>query len=217
MKTPTDPRADRALAQIDGLTAAIGLFLAILLALSVPFVVFGPGSVFGFGGPEVCAGSRPGEIPWAGGNGRQALSGLSQDARWHTGTIEVCDTAPGFGVRLGGSLGPMCEVGLFVGALLLTRRVISHARRRGLFAAGVATRVQTLGRFLVVGAPVSALLAQVSDGIVLDAVVRGVEWHDNLLAWDFPWTVLIAGVGLVSMAKVVAYARLLQDDVDGTI
>lgn len=217
MTQSTDPRADRALAQIDGLTAALGFFLAFLLALSVLFVAFGSGELFGFGGDEVCADARPGAIPFGGGSARRAVPGLAPEARWHVEAIEVCDTAPGLGVRVGASLRPLAETGLLVGALLLVRRVISRARSHGLFAPGVATLVQTLGRFLVVGAPVSALLAQVSDGIVIDAAVRGVAWHDDLLSWDFPWAVLITGVGLVSTAKVMAYARLLQDDVDGTV
>lgn len=217
MTQSTDPRADRALAQIDGLTAALGFFLAFMLVLTVLFVAFGRGELFGFGGDEVCAQARPGAIPFGGGGGRRAVLGLAPEARWYTEAIGICDTDPGTGVRLGGSLRPLAEVGLFVGALLLVRRVISWARSHGLFAPGVATRVQTLGRFLVVGAPVSALLAKVSDGIVLDAALRGVTWHDDLLAWDFPWAVFITGVGLVSTAKVMAYARLLQDDVDGTV
>jgi hypothetical protein len=215
--TATDPRADRALAQIDGLTAALGFFLGFIFLLGAVMAVTGGGSVLGFGDPEVCASARPGEVPWGASERRSAVLGLEAAARWWTESLGVCVSEPGFWLRLGGSLGPLAEVGLFAGALVLLRRVIRRARSAGLFAPGVATRVQTLGRFVIVAAPLAALLAAVGEGIVHDAAVRGVSWHDDLLDWDLNWTALIVGVGLVSMAKVMAYARLLQDDVDGMI
>lgn len=215
--TRTDPRATRALAQIDGLTSALFFLVVALLMLTVPFAVFGSGSVLGFGDDEVCATVRPGEVPFGAREPENAVVGLAPDARWYTDTITICRSEPGLALRLIGSLHPIAEVGFFLGALFLVRRVVRHARHRGLFAGGVATRVRTLGRFLVVAAPTSALLVAVADAVVLDAAVRGVTWRDHVLDWDFPWAVLLVGVGLVSMAKVWAYARVLQQDVDGTI
>lgn len=215
--TSADPRADRALAQIDTLTSALGFFVAGLMLLGVALTVFGTGSVLGFGDPEVCAPARPGEVAWGGQDPRRAVPGLEDDARWRTAEIAVCVEAPGPGLRLAASLGGLAELVTFVGSLLLVRRVIRHARRSGLFAEGVSARVLALGRFLVVAAPVSAFLARLGDHLVLDAAVAGELWYSHLLDWDFPWTVFIVGVGLVSTARVIAYARELQDDVDRTI
>lgn len=212
-----DPRADRALAQIDVLTRALGFLVAGLMLLGVTLTVFGTGSVLGFGDPEVCATARPGEVPWGGPDPRRAVPGLVDDARWHTWEIAVCVEDPAPGLRLAGSLGGLSEIVTFVGSLLLVRRVIGHARRSGLFAEGVAARVLTLGRFLVVAAPVSAFLAQLGDHLVVDAAIEGELYYGHLFNWDFPWTVFIVGVGLVSTARVLAYARHLQDDVDRTI
>jgi len=212
-----DPRAGRALAQIDVLTSALGVFVAALMLLTVIMTVFGSGSVLGFGDAEVCATARPGEVPWGGQDPRRAVPGLEADARWHTSQIAVCVEDPSLGVRTAGSLGGLGEIGIFVGSLFLVRRVIGHARRSGLFSEGVSARVLTLGRFLVVAAPVSAFLARLGDHLVLDAAVAGELWFGHLLDWDFPWTLFIVGVGLVSTARVIAYARELQDDVDRTI
>lgn len=213
----TDPRADRALAQIDVLTHALGFLVAALMLLVVATTVFGSGSVLGFGDPEVCATARPGEVPWGGQDPRRAVPVLEEDARWYTSGISVCVEDPEPGLRLAGSLRGLTELVTLVGSLLLVRRVIRHARSSGLFAEGVSTRLLTLGRFLVVAAPVSAFLAQLGDHLVVDAALEGELYFGHLLNWDFPWTVFIVGVGLVSTAKMIAYARVLQDDVDRTI
>ena len=215
--TSADPRADRALAQIDVLTSALGFVVAGLMLLVVTLTVFGTGSVLGFGDREVCATARPGEVPWGGEEPRRAVPGLEDDARWYTSKIAVCVEDPSLGLRTAGSLGGLGEIGTFVGSLFLVRRVIGRARRSGLFAEGVSDRVLALGRFLVVAAPVSAFLARLGDHLVLDAAVAGELWYSHLLDWDFPWTVFIVGVGLVSTARVIGYARELQDDVDRTI
>ncbi|QNN53793.1 DUF2975 domain-containing protein [Nocardioides mesophilus] len=214
----TDLRADRALAQIDRLTWTLGAFVVALLLILVPLSVFGSGSLLGFGEPEVCATTRPGVVAFGGNDapGEEVL-GLREDARWSTATLHVCDTAPGLGTRLGGALGGAAELVLFLGSLFLTRRVIRRARRDGLFSSAVAGAVRVLGLFLVVGAPVSALLGALSTQLVLASAVRGMTWHDNLLAGDLPWTALIAGVGILSVARVLAFAHDLQDDVDGTV
>jgi hypothetical protein len=215
--TPTDPRADRALAQIDGLTRALGFVVVGLMVLGVVLTVVGTGSVLGFGASEVCAPGRPGEVAWGGQDPRGAVPGLEPDARWYTSEITACVEDPSLGLRLAASLGGLAELVTFLGSLVLVRRVIGHARRSGLFAEGVSARVLALGRFLVVAAPVSAFLARLGDHLVLDAAVAGELWFSHLLDWDFPWTVFIIGVGLVSTARVIGYARELQDDVDRTI
>jgi hypothetical protein len=215
--TSAGPRADRALAQLDVLTRALGLVVAGLMLVTITATVVGTGSVLGFGDREVCAPARPGEVPWGGEEPRRAVPGLADDARWHTAELAVCVEDPDPGLRLAASLGGLSELAIFVGSLVLVRRVIRHARRSGLFAEGVAARVRILGRFLVVAAPVSAFLARLGDHLVLDAAVAGELWYTHLLSWDFPWTVFIVGVGLVSTAKVMAYAGELQDDVDRTI
>lgn len=213
----SDTRADRALAQIDVLTSALGFLVGALMLLAVTMTVFGSGSVLEFGDEEVCAPAVPGEVPWGGTESRRAVPGLEEDARWLTTEIAVCVEDPGTGLRLLGSLRGLGELGVFVGSLVLVRRVIRYARRAGLFAEGVSSRVLLLGRFLVVAAPVIALSAQIGDHLVLDAAIEGELWSGHLLNWDFPWTLFIVGVGLVSTAKVIGYARLLQDDVDRTI
>lgn len=212
-----DPRAERALAQIDRLTRALGFVVAGLMVLGITLTVFGTGSVLGFGDREVCATAPPGEVPWAGEEPRRAVAGLEDDARWYTSEIAVCVEDPSPGLRLAASLGGLAELATFVGSLVLVRRVIGQARRSGLFAEGVSARVLALGRFLVVAAPVSAFLARLGDHLVLDAAVAGEFSFGHLLSWDFPWTVFIVGVGLVSTARVMACARELQDDVDRTI
>lgn len=215
--TSADPRADRALAQIDGLMSLLGFVVAGLMLLGVTLTVFGTGSVLGFGDPEVCATASPGEVPWGGQDPRRAVPGLEEAARWHTAEISVCVRDPATGLRVAASMSGLTQLAIFVGSLVLVHRVIRHARRSGLFAEGVSARVLALGRFLVVAAPVSAFLARLGDHLVLDAAIAGELWYTHLLDWDFPWTVFIVGVGLVSTAKVMAHARELQDDVDRTI
>lgn len=217
----TDQRADDALTHIDGATAALGGFVALMVVLGVLSTIFSSGTMLGVGSSSICTEVQPGVyLPFGGdddGAGDGSL-GLAKDARESVASTRICAEDPTAGARALSLLDPLGDLVMLGVVLLLVRRWIRAARRDGLFAPGVATRLSHVGKALVVAAGVTCLLGIVSTNAVVAAAVDGpYTWKFSGVVTTFPWLLLVVGIGVTSLARVTAYGRLLQQDVDGLV
>lgn len=219
MTPPATSRAD-ALAPIETAVNFICVLLLVLFALVVPAALFSSGSVLGLGDSEACASTRTGLVPYFVADGArpsEGVEGLRSTGRSYPERLTICNRAPSGLVESAHVADSSTDFVLLAGFLLLTRRLIRTARDNGLFTAPVASRTRTLGWFLLLGSLVAAGVGAVARGIVVSSVVRGVSWTDAWLDFRASPTLILVGIGVLTVARVLRNAAALQEDVDATI
>lgn len=220
MSQQPDVRTDP-LAPFEGAVTFLSAVLLLLVLVSVPLALFGSASFVGLGDKEACAVVQPGVVPYGerdvqGNEDAAFIPGLHADARFSVHTLEVCDRSPGplvKGLSVAGTAAPLV---LLFGFLVLSRRLIRHARD-GMFTTAVAARTRALGWYLLVGCLLAEAIRALADGVVLHGAVRGVGWDVGLRRFDLPLTLIVVAAGIITVGRVLGQAVVLQADVDATI
>jgi len=55
------------------------------------------------------------------------------------------------------------------------------------------------------------------SGVLISSAVDDVRWMDGLRGFDMPWTLVVVGIGVITVGRVLRRAVDLQDDADATI
>jgi hypothetical protein len=116
-------------------------------------------------------------------------------------------------------------------ALLLLFRLLRTASRQGPFHAAVPTRMRTLGVFVAIGGPLTAVAASLLTNSILFheplSAMSPWSWgQDNL--WGFPWIaitgigvypwfILLVGLGTITFASIMRAGVRMREDLEGTI
>ena len=116
-----------------------------------------------------------------------------------------------------GSVPGALDLLFLIGFLVLTRRLISHARADGLFTEDVARRVGLIGAFVLVGSLFTAVASAISDGMVLCHARLGEPWGWGFVNFSLPVPLVIAGFGILTVARVLHIAVGMQHEIDATI
>lgn len=198
-------------------TVAQALLATALVVFSLLAVLDDDWSIAGVGQHQVCATSRPGVVPFPQTGGGPGGRGLHPDASRHTETVQVCVEDPPAGVIAAGSLRVAATFLFPLAALLLTSRLIRHARRTRIFSLGVAVRTRQLGWFLGLGSLLAAAATVVSDGLVLSHAVPRESWTVGIATFDFPWLLLIVAFAVITVGRVLEWAVVVQEEVDATV
>lgn len=132
-----------------------------------------------------------------------------------TSEITICNTKPGVKEQAlsGLSIAPTTLV--FVGFLVLTRRSIKYARSSGPFSAPTARRVQQLGRYLLIGLVVAAVIEWIAKGLLLSTMIEGKGWASGPTHLSVPS--IIGALGIVTVGRILQRAVELQDEADATV
>jgi hypothetical protein len=218
--TSHEPPSTDPLAPIEFVVTVVSALLALLFLVTIPLTVFGSGSVLGIGDSEACATVRSGAVPYFVADGvrpSEGVEGLRSTARSWPERLQICDRHPSLGVKAASVVSIGLDLGLLLGFLWLTRRLVRIVRSQRLFTPAAAACARALGWFLLLGSVAVAMAGSVARGIVISSAVDDVSWTDGLRDFDMPWTVIIAGVGVLSFSRVLRQAVELQDDVDTTI
>lgn len=214
----TDP-----LAPLEFVVTFLSAMIAVLLALSVAAAIFGSGSLVGLGETEACANFQPGVVPYGERDfegrteGGTFVPGLRTGASFSVQELAVCDDHPGRVVKTLSTAGAAAPLLLFIGFLVLSRRLIRQARDDGVFTTSVAARTRTLGWYLLLGSLTVEVVRSIADGVVARSAVGGISWDIGLKHLDLPLTLLVVALGIITVARVLRQAVVLQDDVDATI
>jgi hypothetical protein len=139
--------------------------------------------------------------------------------------LSLCNL--GTGAKLG-AIGIQLLWPLFcVVALLLLLRLLRTAAGQGPFQAAVALRMRTLGVFVAVGGPLTAVVADLLTVWFLDGEYLWTRMGpDNL--WGFPWItvtgigvypwfMLVVGLGTIAFAGIMRAGVQMREDLEGTI
>jgi hypothetical protein len=214
----TDP-----LRPIDVTSRYLGiLILAVILAMAVLTTLGALGvakSQVGLSDP--CATVPPGVVtyltPDADG-GVPGVQGLAADSSAAPATLEFCVTEPGAGLRLAYAASSFSTLLVLGGFLVLVRVLVARARSRGLFSSDVARLTGVLGWYVTLAALGAALVQAVADAAVVGNAVPGRLTFDTVqYTWHTPWTALLAGVGVLTIARVMKRAVAMRQDLDATI
>jgi hypothetical protein len=111
-------------------------------------------------------------------------------------------------------------------ALLLLHRLLRTAGQ-GPFQAAVALRMRTLGVFVAVGGPLTAVVADLLTVGVLNGEylwtrmgldnLWGFPWITVTGVGVYPWVMLIVGLGTIAFASIMRAGVQMREELEGTI
>lgn len=135
----------------------------------------------------------------------------------HARELRVCISDPTFWQKAASALVPVGGLIFTVGGLLLIRRVIRSGRRSGPFTLDVASRTRQLGWFMMAMSVVWPFVGAAGAGVVVEAAVRDGEWTSTLMRPDGSLGLVVVSLGILTVARVLRRAVILQEEVDATI
>lgn len=157
----------------------------------------------------------------ASGNGYHRTEGISRfrgsEASYRADSWSICLKEPTSVQYWAARIDPVGQFVFTVGALLLIRRFIRTARRGGLFTDPAASATRHLGWFLLLSATLLPIATAIGQGVVVSQAVKGVDWHDQLWGPDLSFVLIVTALGVLTMARVLARAVPLQEEVDATV
>ena len=205
-----------ALSPLDAITSAFAIVVIALMSLGVVAVVFG-GSSMGIGEESVCvdANFSSGDEPTADDRAlaREAFD-LEKGVTVQQPDTVICQADPSLAQSTLDTLSIAPSFVVFLGFLLLTRRIIRHARRTSLFSAALAQMIERAGWLLLLGLLAAAGVEFLADGL-LKASMSSMSWVNG------SFSVSVAGIigayGIITVGRVMLHAASLQADSDATI
>ncbi|WP_435743580.1 DUF2975 domain-containing protein [Nocardioides sp. SYSU DS0663] len=172
-------------------------------------------SIATIGDPTACALVSNEAVP--------SSTGVSQrDIRRDVGSViaeevRVCIDDPTLFQKTASALQPVGDLVFGVGSLVLLRAAIRVGRRSGPFTVAFARRVQRLGWFMLVMSALWPFLAAAGRGVVLDAVVPRQTWTYPLFQPGVSVALVVVSFGVLTTARLLRRAVLLQEEADQTV
>jgi hypothetical protein len=203
------------------ISASRSLAVLVVGALLVATVstVFGSGSVLTIGEDAICANAVAGrDVPGAAQGGETGVfRGLSPGVRVGADVFHLCQENPSAAERVLGFLSVAPPMILLLGFLAGVLIVVRRARRHRLFSRAVAQAVQVLAWFVVIG----MVLGSIVQALATSALVHGMYANHDVLDfsgfWELSIPTILAGAGLLTIARMLRMAVDLQNDLDATI
>jgi hypothetical protein len=132
--------------------------------------------------------------------------------------IQVCTDHPGWLLRVAGVVGALPWLVLLLGGIALGRRVVQSAGRPGgLYAPQTASRVLTLGRFLVAGSVIGWVVTTAAQVTITWSQVHGMGFIPLDSLASVPFTSLLLGVVMLTLARVMRVGVAMRDELDATV
>lgn len=132
-------------------------------------------------------------------------------------TVTLCIDNPTFLHRIAASAGPFGEFALVLGFAFFTRRVVIRARYGRPISAMTADGIQRIGWFLMVGSILVGLISSWGQGVITAAAVDEATVMGAMWLPDVSLLVFTAGVAAISIARVLRWAVVLQEEADVTV
>lgn len=193
--------------------------MAILMALFLTGVALGligdNSALFGIGERVICLHNPNITIGTNEGDARTLAMIVKPGVRAGTDGIMACADHPTSQqqVLYAGTQMPSTIFG-FVTIFLLWW-LVRGARREGPFAAGNPRRVRAVGWWLIIGGMGSAAIDAAAEVALKGTLFRdsGSSWEADLL----PWPLLLSGLGMLTVARILAAAAVMREEIEATI
>lgn len=214
----TAVRTPDPLGPIDYIVNVLGTLLILFVVVVSVSTALGSGSLLAFGhNQEVCVTAPVNSAVISGHSDAVHLTHVHQSISSRVSQVETCDLHPSTGLRVVASVPGGLTLLFVAGFLLLTKLIVRHARRRGLFTADVARRVTLLGAFLLGGSLAVSFLSAMADNAVLHHAFSARDWDWGLVNLRLSIPTLIAAFGILTFGRVMQLAVRMQRDIDTTI
>ncbi|MFF3404488.1 hypothetical protein ACFYW6_39645 [Streptomyces sp. NPDC002659] len=205
---------------LEPLTTTVTI-LSALTALWLGFMTlvigFGSGSAFGWGREN-----HPACVDVNGGllrieNVDITGAGLPSGSNLGASAYSLCIDHPAGLLRAGIALTQLPSTLLFLGFLLLVGRLLRGAQADGVHSRPTARRLQLLGWYLIGGSLTVATVEALALGAVLASQTPYSDWLSGVSQWHAPFAVVLAGIGLVTFARIMRIGATMSDDLEGTV
>jgi hypothetical protein len=217
----TTPQRRRLTEPLESITAFFGVVTVLSLLAGAVFIMFGIGSVGGFGhGVDICATQPSAGYDNAGPYSHPGVAARPGAYIQINGTLQACASHPGIGQRILYTLTDLPGLLVWACVLFLLWRVLLAARRDGPFTVQVATAIRRLGWVIIAG----NLAVGAVQGFALDQLLNTMltvrdDYGDAITGIAhalFPVPVLV-GAALLTFARIFRLGAQMDDDLQGTV
>lgn len=202
---------------ITGTVGCAAPLILVLLALSllVPQATWGNG--------PVCATVAPADMSvWPGGTVSMALYNVAPTAHAAVASASICADHPTATLRAAGLLATWPYLILWLVFLWRLRALLkSAARPGGLYSPATASRLRSLGWLLASGGLAASIIESAANILIFTRVTH----FPGAGAWawwqpaqiNFSFTTLIAGLTLITVARVMVLGVKMREELDVTV
>lgn len=216
MAEPTNHATDP-LGPIDFILNVLGT-LTITLLLTVTLTsLFGSGSGLGITDDQVCAEASPTVVQGPQQAELLREGTIGDNGTWGTTSVRFCAEDPSATQEVLHLGIPGPGLLFWIGLLVLTKRLTRRGRRDGMFTDHFAHGVGLVGAYLLVGCVVVAAIHAAAQGMLIATLLPDEGAWIGFVGWDFSFSSLIAGFGLLTVSRVLHQAVAMRDDLDATI
>ncbi|GAA2624048.1 DUF2975 domain-containing protein [Actinomadura fulvescens] len=195
----------------------ISFMLALVAGIVVVFgltTAFGSGSLLGLGDSSVCVTGRPGAyIP-----DQESLPPfLKPGVRLSMTELDVCQDDAGPGLQALHVATRLPSFLVYTGALVLLWRLVRAAMRFGPFSRVNARRLRFIGWWVGGGGAVAVICERTAHWALAQRMFKdGPELVATVTA-AIPWTLIVTGVGLLTVARILEVGVRMHEDLEGTV
>jgi hypothetical protein len=214
---------DRLTEPLAGTTRVIGLGFAIILAVSAVTAALSTGSFGGFAaGPTfICA-----TDPYIGTSATQDPHTQMYTARPGSAlrtdiNLGACTQHPTLQQRILDTMTNLPTAALYAGILLLLWQIVRSARRDGPFTHMVAGTMRRLGWVIMLGAVAAAGIQQLASGMLLNSMLtheaESPGYAIDAAVWALVPVPILAGVALLTFARIIRLGAAMDDELKATV
>ena len=191
--------------------------IALLVLGLIGAIFWGGTDVEGIGAKQICV--QDNNIGVGGPSDDQGVAHLVRSGiDGSTNGVNMCANHPSTWQQTLNVLGQLPSAVVAFGAMLLLWWLVAGARRHGPFAAVNGTRLRLIGWWLIIGGMLSANIQAEANNALLTTMVRSDYapwWTDNLP--QIPWTLLITGLGMLTVARILTIGTAMHTELEATI
>jgi len=140
--------------------------------------------------------------------------GLRNDG-WLTTTVQVED--PTVAQEALAAAMDLTQLALFITVLWLLRSIVRSVRLGEPFGAGTVRRMRGIAGVLLIGAPIVEAINEGLRTELFDRLSPAQQIGVGTAGYTIPGALLIAGLGALILAEVLAHGLQLHEDVEGTV
>lgn len=185
--------------------------------LTVTGILLGSGSLLGIGQDAVCVDVRNGVV-MVSTTGNAPVSEVVDGVRSTLGTATLCDEHPTLIQKVLRVLNELPSILVLVVSLVLAVSMFRAASSEGVFTDRLATRIRTLGWFILLGELVATLTEALSQiWLAQTMMTTSIQANAWLSEWRIPLLSVFFGAALLSFSRVIRTSARMRVDLEGTV
>ncbi|WP_158587959.1 DUF2975 domain-containing protein [Actinomadura logoneensis] len=211
--TPLRRAARNPLRPLDVTLDVLVKVMTSFLVLSSLTMVFGSGTLLGFGERTICVRDDSPSFD----SGADHLPSLFKPGVVASQSgLSLCVNDPSFGQRALNVATQLPSFVLYFAAILMLWRLVRHAAQAGPFHPGNVRRLQVLGWWLAVGGVVAKTAEEAARTSLIDGMYRTADL-DPLGWFGFQFSLVLTGLGLLAVARILRMGVEMREDLEGTV